>query len=78
VSQTHNQDLITVSDTVALGEPLPMKGDLARHFRVSVRTIDRWTLERKIPHIRLGRRCIRYQWPAVKKAVARMIIQEVK
>jgi hypothetical protein len=62
----------------AIAEPLPNKYDLARYFKVTVRTIDRWTATRLIPSIKLGPRCTRFQWGAVKRAVARLVVEEVK
>jgi hypothetical protein len=62
----------------AVAEQLPDKCALARFFNVSTRTIDRWTAARLIPSIRLGPRCTRFQWDAVKRAVHRLSVQEVK
>ena len=54
------------------------KYDLAKYFNVTLRTIDRWVKERRIPSIQMGSRCTRFEWPAVKKAVARHLVEEVK
>ena len=59
-------------------EQLPNKYDLAKYFNVTLRTIDRWVKERRIPSIQMGSRCTRFEWPAVKKAVARHLVEEVK
>jgi hypothetical protein len=61
-----------------LAESLPTKHDLARYFNVSVRTIDRWTRSKLIPSIKFGPRITRYHWGAVQRAVARLVIQEIK
>jgi excisionase family DNA binding protein len=62
----------------AVVEQLPTRGDIARHCKVSLRTVDRWLAERRIPYIRFGKRCVRFRWEAVKKAIDRLAIQEVK
>lgn len=59
-------------------EQLPTRADIARRCGVSLRTLDRWVAERRIPHIRFGKRCIRFRWEAVEKAIDRLVIQEVK
>jgi hypothetical protein len=62
----------------AVTEPLPNKYDLARYFGVTIRTIDRWTAARLIPSIKFGPKCTRYQWEPVKRAVARLVVEEIK
>jgi hypothetical protein len=68
----------SANEALAAAEQLPDKHDLARYFKVTVRTIDRWTAARLIPSIKLGSHCTRYQWPAVKRAVNRLVVEEVK
>ena len=59
-------------------EQLPTRRDIAIRYRVSLRTIDRWIAEKRIPYIRLGTRSIRFRWDAVEKAINRLAVEEVK
>lgn len=58
-------------------ESLPERRDIARRYRVCLRTVDRWVKERKIPHIRIGKRSVRFRWEAVERAINRMTVEEV-
>jgi hypothetical protein len=79
VPRTTREELIAVANAALTSpEQLPNKYDLAKYFNVTVRTIDRWTAARLIPSIKLGPRCTRFQWPAVKRAVNRLIVEAVK
>ena len=44
---------------------------------VSTRTIDKWVSQRRIPAVKLGAKCIRFQPDAVLQALARFTIKEV-
>jgi excisionase family DNA binding protein len=67
------------SDTVKQQlEQLLDKKALAALCGVSVRTIDRWVSERRIPYLHLGRRCVRFRWPEVQAAFSRFKIVEIK
>jgi hypothetical protein len=59
-------------------DPLPDKHDVARKYKVCVRTVDRWVKERKIPHLLLGKRSVRFRWVDVERAINRMTVEEVK
>jgi excisionase family DNA binding protein len=59
-------------------EPLPDKRAIAKRYGVSTRTVDRWIAERRVPYIRFGRRCIRFRWPDVERAINRLVVQEIK
>jgi excisionase family DNA binding protein len=59
-------------------DSLPDKQAIAKHFGVSVRTVDRWIAEKRIPYIKFGRRCIRFRWGDVERAINRLVVQEVK
>ena len=75
----NKEDLVaSANEALAAAEQLPDKHDLARYFKVTVRTIDRWTATRLIPSIKPGPRCTRFQWGAVKRGVARLVVEEVK
>jgi hypothetical protein len=58
-------------------EPLPDKHDIARRYKVTVRTVDRWAKDRLIPSIKLGPRCTRFKWPEVEAAIEKLTIREV-
>jgi hypothetical protein len=58
-------------------ESLPDKHDLAKRYKVTVRTVDRWTKNRLIPSIRFGPRCTRFKWPDVERAIERLTVKEV-
>jgi hypothetical protein len=70
--------IASANEALAAAEQLPDKHDLARYFKVTVRTIDRWTATRLIPSVKLGKRCTRFQWSAVKRAVGRLVVEEIK
>jgi len=79
VPRTSKEQLIAAANAALTSpEQLPNKYDLAKYFNVTIRTIDRWTAARLIPSIKLGQRCTRFQWAAVKRAVARLAVEEVK
>jgi hypothetical protein len=79
VPRLSKKELIAAANAALTSpEQLPNKYDLSKYFNVTLRTIDRWTATRLIPSIKLGPRCTRFQWPAVKRAVARLVVEEVK
>jgi excisionase family DNA binding protein len=79
VPRISKKELIAAANAALTSpEQLPNKYDLAKYFNVTLRTIDRWVKERRIPSIQMGSRCTRFEWPAVKKAVARHLVEEVK
>ena len=43
------------------GETLAAPAEVMRRLRVSRRTLRRWTLDGKLPEVRLGSRCVRYR-----------------
>lgn len=58
-------------------ESLPDKHDIAKRYKVTVRTVDRWTKDRLIPSIKLGPRCTRFKWADVERALERLTVREV-
>ena len=42
-------------------EPLHKKKEIAQHFRVTERTVQSWVDQRRIPVIRLSKRCLRFR-----------------
>jgi excisionase family DNA binding protein len=57
---------------------LATKGDVARAVKVSQRTIETWVKQRKIPVVRLGKRCVRFHLASVLSALRKFQINEVK
>ena len=45
------------------------KKEIARHLRVSVRSINSWMLKGKIPFLRITRRCVRFRLKHVLEAL---------
>jgi phage terminase Nu1 subunit (DNA packaging protein) len=58
--------------------PRVRKCDLAREFSVSLRTIDTWIAQKKIPVLKLSSRLVRFDLDAVRKALDRYTVKEVK
>jgi hypothetical protein len=54
------------------------KRELAQEQQVSVRTIDQWMHDGKIPFKRLSPRMVRFDLDAVQKALDRFIVKEVQ
>jgi len=50
---------------------LVKKGVLARALSVSPRCIELWVKQKKIPVVVLGKRCVRFDLPAVLQALRR-------
>jgi predicted site-specific integrase-resolvase len=48
------------------------KRDLAQQCRVSMRTIDGWIRDKKIPVIHLSQRCVRFRADRVTEALDRL------
>jgi excisionase family DNA binding protein len=46
------------------------KPDIARICNISIRTVDQWIAERKIPTLKIGR-TVRFRWPAVEAALVK-------
>lgn len=64
----------TASDAV---EQLLKKQDIAQRTKTSLRTVDRWVLERKIPYLNLDKRTVRFRWKDVEEALNRRAVKEV-
>jgi excisionase family DNA binding protein len=54
------------------------KRDVARHYRVSTRTVDSWIQQKKIPFFRFSSRCIRFDLAAVDRALSRFNVKELE
>ena len=68
----------SVADHSSDPDSLPDKYDLARRFRVTARTVNRWTKARLIPSIQFGPKCVRYKWADVERAIRRLTVEEVQ
>ena len=53
------------------------KREVARATGASLRSVDNWIAEKKIPVIRISARCIRFHLPSVLQALRRFEIREV-
>jgi excisionase family DNA binding protein len=61
----------------SVARQLLSKRELAPVLGVSVRTIDNWIAQRRIPYVRLSARLIRFDLERVKGALARYEVKEV-
>jgi predicted site-specific integrase-resolvase len=52
-------------------EQLLRAGDLAQTLGLQVATVRRWTYERKIPCVRIGKRAVRYRLRDVERVLLR-------
>ena len=50
---------------------------VARATNASLRSVDNWIAEKKIPVIRISPRCVRFHLPSVLQALRRFEIREV-
>jgi hypothetical protein len=57
--------------------PILTRRDLATRYRVSVRTVDRWVAQRRIPVLRFSERCLRFDAAECDAALRRFTINEV-
>ena len=53
-------------------------GQLARNMNVCERTLEYWVAVRKIPYIKLGRKCVRFRLSDVQRALKRYEVKEVQ
>jgi predicted DNA-binding transcriptional regulator AlpA len=58
--------------------PLLTAKQLSAEIQVSRRTIGAWTSSRKIPSLRLGRRCVRYDLSRVRAALLKFELEAVQ
>lgn len=67
-----------VSDSAPNGHrTLVTKKEIAKLLTVSVRTIDNWVCQKRIPVHRFSSRCIRFNPPKVLSALDKFEIKEV-
>jgi hypothetical protein len=53
------------------------KRDLCREYRVSLRTVDAWIHEKKIPYLKISPRVVRFDLAEVAKALSRFKVKEI-
>jgi hypothetical protein len=54
------------------------KRQLADEQRVSIRTVDKWIHDKKIPYRKLSPRMVRFDLDEVAKALDRFIVKEIQ
>jgi excisionase family DNA binding protein len=54
------------------------KAELAHDQRVSIRTVDQWIHDKKIPYRKLSPRLVRFDLDEVEKALSRYTVREVQ
>lgn len=62
---------------IPTGRKNQTKAQVAFHYNVSERLIEKWMASRKIPFRRLSRRCVRFDLDAIDQALARYDVQEI-
>jgi hypothetical protein len=67
---------LSAPETAANDPALLTRKDLAKKLRLSPRSIDNLQRRKALPVIRLSRRCIRFSWLAVMRALERFEIKE--
>ena len=45
------------------------KEELARRLKVTQSAVNKWMAKRRLPYIKLGRRCVRFRWADVLKSL---------
>ena len=60
-----------------LSQRLLTKKELGKVLRKSIRSIELLMLRRQIPYLKLGRN-VRFQWPAVERALTKFEVKEVR
>jgi excisionase family DNA binding protein len=74
--KTNNQQQSTLSSL-----PRGRKGtkaDVAREYNVSLRTVDAWIHDHKIPFQKFGKRLLRFDMERVAQALERYTVKEVQ
>lgn len=61
--------LLTKEQLANYDEYLLTKKELADRLRMKVRGIEFWVQQRKIPVLRIIGKCVRFSWPAVRRAL---------
>jgi excisionase family DNA binding protein len=55
---------------------LLMKKEVANLFGVTVKAVDKWVSEQKIPFIRISRKCIRFDERVIEKFLAKRTVKD--
>lgn len=74
MSLDHEPEMIMqAADSLAL----VTKAVVARAASVSLRTVENWMGQRRIPYVRLSPRCVRFHIPRVLAALRKFEVEEV-
>lgn len=68
LSEEHNVASVAQIAT-SLRKDFLDKYDVAHVLKVSVRTIEKWTRERKLPHFKVGHHTVRYRLADIARAM---------
>lgn len=61
----------------ATQSPYLRRREAARYLGVSPRTISDWQAQRRIPHIKVGRRCVLFRVVDLDKAMAKLTVDAI-
>jgi predicted site-specific integrase-resolvase len=68
----------TGSEPAEFDSTLVNKKTVARAASVSVRTIDNWIREKRIPFLRISKRCVRFRVRDVLRALDAFTVKEAR
>jgi hypothetical protein len=69
-------DSVPATETAGDVSGLITKPLVARAIKVSTRSVDNWIFERKIPIVRISKRCVRFHLPSVIAALRKFEVKE--
>ena len=78
IKDTMRDGIAPATGTAVEVPGLVTKKTVARALSVSCRTVETWMRGRRIPCVRLGKRCVRFDLPAVLVALRKFEIREVQ
>jgi hypothetical protein len=74
-SKTHGNTM-SAPESAANDPALLKRQQLARALNASPRSVDNWQKEKKIPFIRISKRCVRFHLPSVLAALRKFEVKE--
>ena len=74
---SNDKSIKTSSQNSAEVEQYLTKSELAKRLKLTRRGIECLVARRIIPVIRLSRRCVRFSWEAVQRALAKLEVKEI-
>lgn len=75
---TEHSHAVSASGSAVNDPALLKRRQLAKAVNVSVRTVDNWQKQKRIPFLKLGIRCVRFHLPSVLTALKRFEVKEVR